>query len=330
MVFDPPKSRRRSLRWLIPTVIVVVVVLALSLSGAGSDTREEIEYLAQITEQSEQLALGGDALRDVVSRLSRIDRPELVTVIDGLRADIEAGLELAAIEPPAVELFAVGAIYRAALQQWSEGVAAFGSGVLAAADNPTDSTPTDIIANALVALRNGDQLFEDLIAELDRLDVPDPIQSLRAVALSPAPGEALALSTAYTEVARSESNSIALRPGIAVSSIVAVPDWQLNPDNLVIMPATDSALFSVVVSNVGNVMSSEEVLTLTLTGVSDPVVMTATVSPLQPGAQTTLEFEAISVSAGDLYEISAVISVADIDSSFEDNEIHVTFQVNSE
>lgn len=330
MVFDPPKSRRRSLRWLIPTVIVVVALVALSLSGAGSDTRGEIEFLAQMTDQSEQLALGGDALRDVVSRLSRIDRPELVTVIDGLRADIAAGLELAATEPPDPELFAVGALYRAALQQWSDGVAGFGSGVLAAADNPTDTTPTDVIANALVALRNGDRLFADLIEELDRLDVPDPIQPLRSVSLSPATGEALALAIAYTEAARSESNSIALRPGIAVSSIVAVPDWQLNPDNLVVMPATDSALFSVIVSNLGNVMSSEEQLTLTLAGAADPIVMTAVVPSLQPGAQTTLEFEAMPVSPGELYEISAVVTVTDIDSSFEDNEIHVTFQVNSE
>lgn len=330
MVFDPPKSRRRSLRWLIPSLTVVVALLALSVSGAGSDTREEIDYLAQITEQTEQLALGGDALRDVISRLSRIDRPELVTVIDGLRADIGAGLELAALEPPAVELFAVGSIYRAALQQWAEGVASFGSGILAAADNPADSTPTDAIANALVALRSGDQLFADLLVELERLDVPDPIRTLRSVKLLPAPGEALALAAAYTEAARSESNGIALRPGIAVSSIVVVPDWQLNPDNLVIMPATDTALFSVVVSNLGNVISSAEELTLTLVGANEPAVMTAPVPPLQPGGQTTIAFDAVPVSSGELYEISAVITVQDIDSSFEDNEIHVTFQVNSE
>ncbi|MDH3189225.1 MAG: hypothetical protein OEM39_01080, partial [Acidimicrobiia bacterium] len=316
MVFDPPKARRRSIRWLVPILLVGIALVALGVSSAGSDTRVELEYLDRISEQSEQLALGGDALRDVVSRLSRIDRPELVTVIENLQFDLATGLELVEEDPPAPELVAVRALYRVALQEWSDGVARFGEGVLAAADNKEDAGPADMIADAIVALRAGDQLYGEMITELARVEVRDPVQALRDVTLAPATGNAVILGNAYTEAARSDNNGLALRPGLAVSMIVSDPDWQLNPDNMVIMPATEAATFSVIISNVGNLRSMPEQLTLTLTGTGEPVIMTATIDPLDPLAQTTVAFESIPVLSGELYEVTAMINVQDIDFSF--------------
>lgn len=328
MVFDPPKPRRRSVRLLVPILLAGAALVALGISSAGSDTRVEIEYLDRISAQSEQLALGGDALRDVVSRLSRIDRTELVSAIDSLRADIAAGRELVEEEPPAEQLFAVRSLYRVALQEWSDGVALFGAGILAAADKPEDTAPANAIAEAIIALRSGDELFDDLMSELDRLDVRDPVQPLRAVTLAPADGEAILLGITYAEAARSENNGVALRPGLAVSQVIATPGWQLNPDNVLVMPATDEVTFSVIVSNVGNLVSTGEELVLTLTGVGDPVAMTASIDPLQPLGQTTIEFEAIPVLAGENYEVSAVLIVRGSDSDLEDNEVRVVFQVN--
>jgi hypothetical protein len=309
---------------------VGATLIALGISSAGSDTRVEIEYLDRIADQSEQLALGGDALRDVVSRLSRIDRPELVTVIDDLREDIAAGIELIVEEPPSAELFAVRSLYRVALQEWSTGVAQFGAGILQAADNPEDQAAASLIASAVTALSAGDDLYADLITELERLDVRDPVKAMRMVVLTPADGNAVALGLTYAEAARSRNNGLALRPGLAVSQIIASPDWQLNPDDVVIMPATDEATFSVIISNTGNIISQPEELVLTLTGVAEPVTLTAIVDPLAPLAQTTIQFDPIPVVSGELYEVVAAINVTDIDSSFEDNEVRVVFQVNSE
>lgn len=330
MIFDPPKQRGRSLRWLLPILLVAAALVALGISSAGTDTRDEIAYLDRIADQSVQLALDGDALRDVISRLSRIDRPELVTVIDDLREDIAAGVELIVEEPPSPELFAVRSLYRVALQEWSSGVAQFGAGILEAADNPEDPAAASMIASAVTALRAGDALYGDLMTELERLDVRDPVKPMRVVMLTPADGDAVALGVTYAEAARSRNNGLRLRPGLAVSQIIASPDWQLNPDNAVIMPATEAATFSVIVSNTGNIASQPEELVLTLTGTSDPVTMTATIDPLAPLAQTTISFAPIPVVSGELYEVVAMINVRDIDSSFEDNELRVVFQVNSE
>jgi hypothetical protein len=96
------------------------------------------------------------------------------------------------------------------------------------------------------------------------------------------------------------------------------------------MPATEEATFSAVVSNTGNLVSVEEQLVLTFSGGAEPIEVTALVAPLEPGAQTTVAFEPISVAPGGTYEVMVEISVADIDASFEDNIIQVTFRVNTE
>ncbi len=330
MVFDPPKPKRRAIRWFVPVLLVVIALVALSASGAGTETRDEIDYLNEMSSQIEQLAMDGDALRDVVSRLSRIDRQELVTVIDRLRADLSTGIAFVGTEPPSDSLIAVRSLYRLALDEWNDGIARFGSGILAAADNPDDTTPTDTIANGLVGLRAGDSLFTDLLDEVDRIDVPDPITPFRSVVLSPADGEAIGLAVGYTNAARNPNNGLSLRPGLAVSSLVASPDWQLNPDDQVVMPFTDTATFSVIVTNVGNLISPEEQLTLTLTGTGEPTQLSLPIPPLDPGEQTTITFDPVAVVAGELHEVKAEIVVSDIDSDFEDNVITVLFRVNTE
>jgi hypothetical protein len=134
----------------------------------------------------------------------------------------------------------------------------------------------------------------------------------------------------YAAAARSDNNGIALRPGLALSMIVATPDWQLNPDDVVVMPATETATFSVIVSNLGNIVSMPEELVLTLAGSGEPVSFARTIDPLEPLAQTTIEFDPIAVVSGEVYEVAVVINVRNVDSSFEDNELRVVFQVNSE
>ena len=76
-----------------PLLVVAAVVVAVVVSSAGEETRVELGYLENVQEQSGELARSGDALRDVVSRLQRIDRNELVTVIDGIEEDLAVGLE---------------------------------------------------------------------------------------------------------------------------------------------------------------------------------------------------------------------------------------------
>ncbi len=315
---------------MVPVLLVAVALIALSASGTGGDARAEIEYLNQMSAQVEAIALGGESLQDVATRLSTIDRPELEVVIGDLRSDLAEAMEFADQDPPSTELFAVRSLYRLALRAWNSGATNFGEGVLAAADNPGDPASVDMVANSIVSMRSGDRLFADLLVEIGRADVPDPVAPFRAVALAPGEGPAVTLAVSYSLAARSSTNGLALRPGLGVSQLVASPEWQLNPDGLVIMPATEEATFSAVVSNTGNLGSVEEQIVLTFSGAAEPVEITDMVPPLEPGAQTTVTFEAIPLVPGETYEVRVEIVVSDIDANFEDNIIQVTFRVNTE
>jgi hypothetical protein len=314
-------------RYLWPVLITAAALVAIAVSGAGRDTRADLQYLDTIQEQASALSLRGDALRDVISRLARIDRTELVTLAEGIRADIATGLELVAEGPPSPTLFAVGALYRQALEAWDAGIAGYASGLLAAADDPSSTVVADNIANALAEMRTGDRMYADLVEEMNRRDVPEAVAPMPTVVLMPADGELFSLSQAYVEAARSPNSGLALRPGLSVSQVVAVPEWEVGPTDEVILPATETVTFNVVVSNLGNVMSTVSTLRLDLTGGPEPVTLEKGVPSLQPAAQTTVSFEDVAVVAGGQYEVTATLVGIEADLDPTDNEIAVAFTV---
>jgi hypothetical protein len=331
MMLDQSKPRRRSLgRFLWPAVVTAAAVVAVVVTSAGDDTRAELQYLDSMHETASDLSRGADSLRVVISRLSRIDRSELVTATDGLREDLETGLELVETGPSSENLVAANAVYRRALEAWTVGVSGFASGILAAADDPTDTVVTDNIANALAELRAGDRLYTDLVRELEEEEVPDPVAAMPEVLMLPAEGELFTLSQAYVEASRSPNSGIGLRPGLQVSSITSDPLWNVDPSDQAIVPATELLNFSVVVGNAGNVASEPEPIELTLSGESDPVVLSEMVPVLEPGQQTAVQFLEIPVIPGALYEVAASLTAITNDVDLEDNVVSVLFEVNDE
>jgi hypothetical protein len=310
--------------------VVAAVVVALVVSSAGEETRVELDYLGSVQGQSADLARSGDAMRDVVSRLQRIERNELVTVVDGIEQDLAAGLELTEEGPPIDSLIAVNALYREALETWSTGVTRFEAAILNAADQPEDLGAIDGVADALAEIRAGDHAYARMVSAMGRDDVPEPLSPMPAVTIMPAEGRLLGLAAAYVDSARSENSGLALRPGLAISQIVPEPDWQVNPDGQAVLPATTTVVFSVVVSNVGNVDSEPAPLVLELIGGPEPVRLNDEVDTLEPNQQTTIVFEETAVEPGGLYEIRAGLVVTGNDVSFEDNERSVEFTVNTE
>jgi hypothetical protein len=315
-------------RFVWPVLIAVAVVVALIVSASGEETREEIEYLEAIDAQAAEIAKGGDALRDVVSRLQRIGRVEFVTVIDGIREDLAVGLEYVEGDPPTASVIPVRAQYRVALQNWDFGIAEFGAAVLEAADNPDSIVVIDHMANALAEIRAGDSNYASLVVDMRRADVPNALTEFPQVVLSPAEGSLVGLSAVYIDSARSPNNTLALRPGLAVSQLVSDPEWQVNPSDLVVVPTTESIVFSVVITNAGNVASKPETVLLSLDGGPEPIRIQAEVDVLQPNQQVTVTFEAVPVEPGGVYEVSARLVVTDDDANAQDNTIAVQFSVN--
>ncbi len=314
-------------RYFLLVLVGAAVIVSLIVSASGDETRAELEYLEEMQSQAVEISKGGDALRDVVSRLQRIDRTEFVTVIDGIREDLAVGLAFVEEVPPTLSLSPVRSMYRQALRTWDAGVEGYGSSVLAAADNPESLLVVDTMADALTEMRAGDTFYADLLVEMRRVDIPNPLTPMPAVMLMPAEGSLVSLSVSYIDSARSPNSGLALRPGLAVSMVVSDPDW-VNPSDQVVVPTTDSIVFSVVVTNVGNVASRAEPLVLTLTGGPEQIREQAEIAPLQPNQQVTIIFDPVEVEPGGIYQVAAVLVITGEDSNSDDNQIRVQFTVN--
>jgi CARDB len=329
VILDSPRSRRKAWRRLFwPALITVVAIVAVAVSAAGRDTRLDLAYLDAVRDQSAELSLDGDALRVVISRLSRIERDELVTAIDTIRTDLQVGQDLVDQGPPSDTLIGINSLYRQAILAWTVGISGFESGILTAADDPSNTVVVDNLANALAEIRDGDRLYEDLVRELGMDEIPDPVGSMPSVVLMPADGELASLADAYVVAARSVNAMIALRPGLGLSQITSDPLWNVNPDDQTVLPATDLVTFSVVVSNKGNVASDPTPLRLTLSGNGDPVVATQQVPVLEPGEQTAIDFVDMAVVAGGPFEVKAELEVIQLDVDLDDNALAVIFMVN--
>ncbi|MEE8406276.1 MAG: hypothetical protein V3S32_03925 [Acidimicrobiia bacterium] len=327
MIFDPPPRRRAVARYFLLIVVGVAVVVGLIVSASGDETRAELDYLEEMQSQAVEISKGGDALRDVVSRLQRIDRTEFVTVIDGIMEDLAVGLAFVEDAPPTPSLTPVRSMYRQVLRTWEGGVEGYGVSVLEAADSPDSLLVVDTMADSLAELRAGDTFYADLVVEMRRIDIPNPLTPMPAVVLMPAEGSLVSLSVSYIDSARSPNSGLALRPGLAVSQIVSDPEWQVDPSDQVVVPITDSIVFSVVVTNVGNVASGVEALVLTLTGGPEQIREQAEVAALQPNQQVTIIFDALEVESGGIYEVAAILAITGDDSNANDNEIRVQFTV---
>ncbi len=329
MILETPKTRKRVLgRFLLPILITAAALIAVGVANAGRDTRADLEYLNTIQEQAVALSARGDALREVVSRLARIDRTELVTLVDSIRADLAVGREFAADDPASGTLFAVNALYRHSLDAWEAGIGGYASGLLAAADDPSSTVVVDNIANSLAELRAGDRIYLDLVEEMGRVDVPDSAAPMPTVVLMPANGELFSLSSAYAEAARSPNGGLALRPGLSVSQLVTDPLWEVDPTDVVVLPATDTATFIVVLSNLGNVLSQPSTVRLVLTGGAEPITLDKEFGAMQPDAQTSVRFEDVVVVPGGQYRVTATLVGLGTDIDLTDNEISVDFVVN--
>lgn len=330
MVFDPPtKSRRRVVgRILIPLLIAVALIIAVVVTAAGEETRIELEYLNEIKEQVSELSRSGLAVQEVMPRLRQIDRDEFTTVMDGATVDVDVALAFVAGEPPVDSLIPVWSLYRQAVEAWNTGLEALNVGILQAADQPDDATVTEVVGDGLAALRAGDSIYDSLRAELERAEVPDPVTPLSDVNLSPAEGGLFSLAGGYVAAARASTNNLGLHPGLRVSQVLGEPSWQLNVEGEAVVPFTEEIVFSVVVTNVGNVESPPETVDIVLDGGEVPVRSSAEVPALRAGGQTTIELDPMPVEPEILYTITAELLVTGTDTDLTDNSQSAEFTVN--
>lgn len=322
-------------RLLWPILIIAAVVVAVSVTAAGEETRTELEYLDEIRVQTSTLARSGASINEIMPRLREIGREEFTTVFDAASADLDVAVAFVADRPPAETLIPVWALYRQTVTAWSAGVNGLETAILNAADDPDDTRAADSVGDALADLRAGDNLYIDLQAEFELEEVPQPVAPLGAVAMLPmSESGLLSLADSYVASSRASTNQLGLRPGLRVSQVVSDPSFQINVDAQAVVPATETVVFSTVITNTGNVASAPETVSATLLGGADaaaeaPPFAQVEVPPLEPGSQTTIEFPEVEVLPEILYEVRVFLELTNPDSDLTDNEVRIQFTVNA-
>jgi hypothetical protein len=316
------------MRLIWPVLIVAVIVLAVVVTAAGEQTRVELEYLDEIRTQAIDLSRSGASLSEVMPRVRTIDRDEFTTVFDSVGASLDVGLAFVSDRPPTDTLVPVWVMYRQVLLTWQSGVDGLSTAILQAADHPDEIGAETDVADALAALRAGDNLYAEFRDEFDLEGVPDPVTPLVDVTLSPADADLLSLASSYVAAAQTSTNSLGLRPGLEVSQIVSDPKWDINVDGQPVVPNTDTITFSTVITNSGNVASDPETVEMTLTDGSDTIRTQAEVRALSPSGQTTVVFDPVDVVPDTLYEITVGLVEIDVDTNREDNSRSIQFTVN--
>lgn len=328
-MFDTPRRRRRR-RLIWPLLITVVVVVVVMVATAGDDARSTISYMEDVQSTATGISRAGSTLRDLVADLSRVDRAEFQSVVDGVVIALDEASEVASSEIPASEVVGAMTLYRLAVESWQQGIDGFEETILRAADDTTDQNVIDDLASAVVLVRAGDRIYEALLEELAREDVPSPVAEMPQVRLLPVDTPITVLAPAWVSAARSEVSGLPIRPSVRIEQVSTDPAWVTSADGSTVVPAvSDTIEVMVVVGNSGNTATSLGSLALRLVGDdSEPIERTQSVPVVEAAASTSIVFSDLAVTPGAFYQLELELDPGGSDTFADDNRYSTGFTVN--
>ncbi|MFP3916049.1 MAG: hypothetical protein ACLFWM_14310 [Actinomycetota bacterium] len=328
-MFDSPRRRRRR-RIIWPLIITLVVAVGVLVATAGGDARSTIGYLEDVQISSLRVSRAGANLSGLVGDLSRVDRSEFQSVVAGVTESLDEASEVAEREAPDPELLGAMALFRLAVDSWTRGIEGFSDAILQAADDPSDEEVVDELASAVVSVRAGDSIYDALLEEFAREDVPAPVAEMPEVRLLPVDTPITVLAPAWVSASRSEASGLPMRPSVRIEQVNTSPEWVQNSEGTLVVPAvSDTIDVLAVVGNGGNTATEEGSVTLTLTGPEgEEVELTDSVEPIEPGASTSIAFRGLAVSPGSFYELVVELDPHGPDAHPQDNRHSTGFLVN--
>ena len=330
-MFDQPQRKRRR-RILVPILITLIVAVVAIATQSGGDARETIAYLEDIRTAASDLSRAGTALSDLVGDLSRVDRAEFESAVGLVEEALDSAGEITVGDNPEPSLIGAATLYRLAIDQWTQGIDGFNRSLLRAADDASDETAVDDLSTAVVQVRAGDRIYEALVDELGRADVPSPVGPMPSVALLPVDAPVTVLAPAWVEAARSTTSGLALRPSVRVEQVTSRPEWVTSADGATVVPAPieESTIdITVVVGNAGNTPSEVGQLTLQMLSEGlEPIEVTNEVPVIEAASTTSVIFADLPVSFGTTYDLSLSLVPGGSDVIADDNDRSMRFTVN--
>lgn len=330
----PRRSRRRRNIAVIIIVLLVVGVLALAVQYR-TERRQSIDYL----ETAEEVAIAHSAMAErlgtALQGLGGEDRPALVQRLETLAAEANEArrtLGAAVVTRPVAE---VSGLMTVAVHSWDDGIAALDDAIIAVLDaEQGDLSGEDELEAAFDLLRLGDRAYVGVLEEVSQLDpeiVPAPFPAVSYVE-----GEFAALYDA-TVIAERLRRLGSLSEVIDVALIATTIPGPVSEGvgGVFAIPASDSFVVEVTVSNTGNVVVERVsvVVSLQKAASSEQIPPLGIVIPsIEPGASETLPFTDFDPEPGVVYTVTAVATLEEgvVDETIDDNSWSLIFERNSE
>jgi hypothetical protein len=309
-------------------LISLALVAALYGSYVARRAAATVEYLGSVRTSSEQLAKDTGLFLDSLGRLESMDRTEFVTVVDTIASDLVGASSVTESESPE-GMEGSATLFRLAVEAWSEGLGQFKQAVLEAADSPGSFAGTDLMAAGLFRMASGDALYLSLLGELARPDVRDPIVPLPEIRFVQTGVPISAAASMLALTASSDASLIRLRSDLSVEQVNSDPSWVRNPNNELVVDATEVIAVEIVVANKGNGASAPLTIALDLDGEGVLTSRTQLVGRLEAGAQTVVRFSDLAVKPGGLYRIEAQLKLSEPDRDLQNNTQTIDFLINT-
>jgi hypothetical protein len=331
----PRRSRRRRNIAVIITVMLVVGVLALAVRYR-TERRESIDYL----EAAEEVAIAHSAMAErlgtALQGLGEEDRPALIQRLESLAAEANEARRTLGAAVVTRPVAAVSGLMTVAVHSWDDGIAALDDAIIAVLDaEEGDLSGEDELEAAFDLLRLGDRGYVSVLEEVSRLDpeiVPAPFPEVSYVEGAYA---ALYDATVIAERLRRFSGSLSQVSDVALIAATIPEPVSEGVGGVFAIPASDSFVVEVTVSNTGNVVVERVsvVVSLQKAASSEQIPPLGIVIPsIEPGASETLRFTDFDPEPGVVYTVTAVATLEEgvVDGQLDDNSWSLIFERNPE
>jgi len=306
------------------------VVGIVAFGAVATPDSSEGLYSELIRTEALGLERKANSFQEMIFDMPKTDR----VVLERLTADIEEAIAVARSMadrvPNKLEYAPSMTLFYEALNQWQVGVAAFRSGVLRVADNPTDAVSGLELTRSLVVLAAGDIIYKEFVIAVGQADIPRPVGDFPEVNFVPVSFDPSLLASLIVNAARQEESLLRIRVNTMISRISTDPEWALDIDENPFVPAANEIVVKVVVTNDGNTDSLGGDLRLRVNGSGTSVYDRTVQVPMLPAQeQRTIVFEGIPVKPGFSYQLVAEVTPQVGETTVDDNTKEVKFSVNA-
>ena len=332
--FGPPRRSRRRRNIIILIVLLLIVGVLTLAVRYRTERRESIDYLSTAEEVAALHAGFADRLGALLQGLGQEDRPSVILRLESLAVESRDAQKLLGEEVVTRTIAKVSGSMTVAAEAWNDAISAIDDAMVAILDaEGGDQSGDEELAAAFELLSLGDRAYLGVLDSVARLD-PELVP-MAFPEVSYTGGEYAGLYDAAIIAER-------LRRVPTLSEVVDVAivgTTVPNPVNegvggIWAIPASDTFVVEITVSNNGNVAAENVsvVVTLQQLASSDKIPPLGRVIPaIEPGASEVLLFTDLAPEPGLVYTLTATATPGgDVVDETDDNSWTLSFERNAE